>query len=762
MRLCRPRELCWTALLLSALPVTGTYAAGLGALNLQSALAEPLRASIPLLGQPRLDGAHCISARLAALDGTQLAIASAHLESGAQASMIRLRTERGINEPVVNIVVDIGCGVSLHRQYQVLLDPVGFLPAALPPQSAPARKAVHSAPAHHVAPQKKHRHPHAARNPAPSADVRAPHHAMLRPHPQETLPAKPPHSVLRLGPTDSVAVYHAPRLHLRLSDHLTRPPAPEAAPPIPASEPVAPTAARSDQEPEQRVQRLLDSLEAEAASLRIETARIKQENSAYRSALEGKHNDSLNWIKGLGLLLLACVVAVGWLLWRVITMKQSAPHPWHELFSTQEANTIDSALMAGNTEFSTTALDLSELRTEQFDTVTSNSNGQSLTDSLARSDRAPDAALPAPQSEPATTRPPSDAPPLLPEPVPAAPEHRVPSRRSHATAAATEHDASSLKAEEVSDVMELVQVWMTLNAPEKVLELLKPFSDVEQPESPLPWLCLLDVYRALGDRPKYEAILERIKTIFNVKLAPWTPLPYVEPPKVLSDFPHVIEEIVDRWQAGDVVPYLKRLLVDDRDGTRHGFDLPVYRDILQLIDIAGGAGRLEEDEVMPEGAYRLLFGRREQAMDIAGTPERRAARTPAKSATSAQLPTRPRYITPSCERKIARSANRIAPTSASASSPPAVPARTQPEPTATTGAPPTRAPENKDVSRDASAVAHFGNDPDMTPMMIKLHLATAYKDIGDKEGACLLLDEVIHEGTPEQSAQARKLLAQLA
>lgn len=44
---------------------------------------------------------------------------------------------------------------------------------------------------------------------------------------------------------------------------------------------------------------------------------------------------------------------------------------------------------------------------------------------------------------------------------------------------------------------------------------------------------------------------------------------------------------------------------------------------------------------------------------------------------------------------------------------------------------------------------------DTSPIDIRLHLAMAYHDIGDKDGACLLLDEVIREGSPEQAEQAR-------
>jgi pilus assembly protein FimV len=50
----------------------------------------------------------------------------------------------------------------------------------------------------------------------------------------------------------------------------------------------------------------------------------------------------------------------------------------------------------------------------------------------------------------------------------------------------------------------------------------------------------------------------------------------------------------------------------------------------------------------------------------------------------------------------------------------------------------------------------------MSPMAIKLHLASAYQDIGDKEGASLLLEEVIQDGTSEQSQQAKSMLDKLA
>lgn len=51
---------------------------------------------------------------------------------------------------------------------------------------------------------------------------------------------------------------------------------------------------------------------------------------------------------------------------------------------------------------------------------------------------------------------------------------------------------------------------------------------------------------------------------------------------------------------------------------------------------------------------------------------------------------------------------------------------------------------------------------DSAEMATKLDLAIAYQEIGDKEGARELLDEVLKGGTPEQSERAKALLVELA
>ena len=55
--------------------------------------------------------------------------------------------------------------------------------------------------------------------------------------------------------------------------------------------------------------------------------------------------------------------------------------------------------------------------------------------------------------------------------------------------------------------------------------------------------------------------------------------------------------------------------------------------------------------------------------------------------------------------------------------------------------------------------ATLANEPDEVDT--KLDLARAYDEMGDKEGARELIEEVIREGNPQQQEKARQLQAQL-
>jgi Tfp pilus assembly protein FimV len=116
------------------------HALGLGAIALQSGLGRPLQARIPVYGLAADDaGTVCLKTRVLALDGSLLSRPAAELMGSGAGAMVSLRSVESINEPAVNVSVEIGCTSAVKREYQLLLDP---LPATLPmAASAPIERA---------------------------------------------------------------------------------------------------------------------------------------------------------------------------------------------------------------------------------------------------------------------------------------------------------------------------------------------------------------------------------------------------------------------------------------------------------------------------------------------------------------------------------------------------------------------------------------------------------------------------------------------
>ena len=65
-----------------------------------------------------------------------------------------------------------------------------------------------------------------------------------------------------------------------------------------------------------------------------------------------------------------------------------------------------------------------------------------------------------------------------------------------------------------------------------------------------------------------------------------------------------------------------------------------------------------------------------------------------------------------------------------------------------------------EVSGDAAAPAG-GSDPKWQEVATKLDLAKAYEEMGDKDGARELLNEVMKDGDAAQKGTAQQLLAKL-
>lgn len=138
------------------------HAAGLGRLNVQSSLGQPLSAEIDLVAV-RGDEASTLVARLASADDYQRANLqynagmtglklSIEKRSNGQ-SYIKVTGSRPVNEPFVDLLIELSwSGGKLVREYTALLDPPGYgqqlaQPAPAAPAAAPESRPIAAAPA---------------------------------------------------------------------------------------------------------------------------------------------------------------------------------------------------------------------------------------------------------------------------------------------------------------------------------------------------------------------------------------------------------------------------------------------------------------------------------------------------------------------------------------------------------------------------------------------------------------------------------------
>lgn len=142
------------ALLAAGLHAQDALALGLGAIRTKSAIGEPFRAEITVLGQGEaVPASTCFSidapATAAADDLPWLS--SARIRT--QGRTVFISSTQAINDPILMVGVRVSCGFELAREYAVLMQPSGALqvedtvaPAPTAPAVVPARRTAATTP----------------------------------------------------------------------------------------------------------------------------------------------------------------------------------------------------------------------------------------------------------------------------------------------------------------------------------------------------------------------------------------------------------------------------------------------------------------------------------------------------------------------------------------------------------------------------------------------------------------------------------------
>ncbi|MFC3108903.1 FimV family protein [Undibacterium arcticum] len=570
---------------LAVLTVCGSaaHAVGVGTVSLQSALGQPLHASIPIIGNDNDVSTTCIKARVESSDGAFVVSPQIVVMRSAQGATIALTSRQVVNEPAVTITVDVGCTAPIHRQYQVLLDPPyaspvlaqlppqaaerGAVANGLPPQQTQANQSAETASSIDGSAQgvpRKGKVRRATRGPATAmigADAQP--SPISGDAPIRTKARKSQRDARRLSGEE-----RTPVSRLKLSDTLSEPAPTTAVDPRTAE---ATKAARQQfdavmrgEDPLRDTEAKVKAAQAQVQELQAQIDAIKHQSQNDRAALNEIRDKSYPsvWLAALGGLLLLALGAIAGLLWHARSMKKHQAAWWEQNFPRK----------TGGSSGDTVAPD-SRFNLERGPDFEMQNEPVAASDSIYRSMQpgARDTTVSAQLSSQWNKNLAFGLPTLESTNSSSLNPYSV---KTHA-----------LNVEEISDVTQEAEFWMSLNDPQRALEILEPQSDVASPDSPVPWLYLLDLYRDMGSEDKYNALRDRFQLIFNAHIPIFKEDVLTLRPRSLEDFPNLMGRICDAWNTDGIMPFLESLLIDDRDGARVGFDLPVYREILMLIAI---------------------------------------------------------------------------------------------------------------------------------------------------------------------------------
>ena len=601
--------------LLYTLTAAPAMAVGFGEITRHSALGQPFVADVKLIGVNSDADLRCFKVNLTSLDGDRLGTVTFNVTDGdGGGPRLYVGTRENIGEPAVQVSVEYTCATTTRRDYQILLDPdTGRTPLTVNPPSVPAGSrttppvvigkapaAVSSASAGDVSAKKTRHHRDPSATPATAPASGATEIAAV---PQGTglkssaaldkldkkrarHQAKVFRNVLRLGDDSAIDdnLNGAESLHLSVSHGLNGQNsdldvrnAPVNVPAAPAAD-GAPGAAAVASAPDTSAQ--LKDLQNKITKLETQTEELKKLNAKQVADLEAarKEKEAQGNQLYLYFLLLACIVAIGWLAWRSRQIQAAANHSWEDVLPEDKAADENPSVYHTRADDD---LFNDPPRARPRPAVKVDAKPVVSTTEVDYPLDALDDVLGA----------------QAPAPAPAPRKDDFLATLTMQRAGEQESGEGEYKfagnvrqslpdAEEILDEIQQAEFWMDMQQPQRAIEILESNWGTERPSSPLPWLYLFDLYRMVDDEEKYLDLTERFEKIFNGRVIPWEEKELLQHQRNLEDFPVLLKKITQLWRSDEIVPFMENLLIDDRDGRRQGFDLTAYRDILFLANIA--------------------------------------------------------------------------------------------------------------------------------------------------------------------------------
>lgn len=625
---------CAAFVLLSAGATSSAFALSLGGEQVTSSLGQPLRMTIPLLGST----ADALDTRCFRLvtpsrsDGlTVITQARIELQTSTNPPQLIIRGNRSVDEPVVRITIEAGCDAPIRRDYTILLDPpslqaaepraaVAAPPLALPmaaertptapsaaelpaadkaamaAERAASRRAARAASAPKASAVGRATSGDKSLAPLASRDKSAPSAATTKQIQQDKLEVQGGAPTGLSSPVEiaSLSALAVPRLRIASDLVFLQPPGnqPGAAPvdelqaaiakdrrarllAAPIESDLAPRLEADLVVAQRRLAELQSQLAAAGMVSKTDAPAIatnKPASAATPAAAEGGGWDWRRWVWIPGLLLVVGLIA---------------------FLLRQRRNQATTQFVAATPEPSVNADD-EEITVVRNDETR---NEPKLAHNASNFGEATPFPLPV-----------ATAPPVLTEVV--KPTQSMPPRPSGGThpiiATRAEREASDrlnnplfqlrdteshVDVTELSQITDEAQVYADLGRNDQAVELLRDHIDSQEGEltSPAPWLMIFELYRRTSNRQGYDELAPQFRKKFNGRVPEWDNYGHeLALDDGLEAFPHLVARIERDWGTGEARKFLEELLYDNRGGSRLGFSLAAYRDILLLLQVHEG------------------------------------------------------------------------------------------------------------------------------------------------------------------------------
>lgn len=153
-------------------------------------------------------------------------------------------------------------------------------------------------------------------------------------------------------------------------------------------------------------------------------------------------------------------------------------------------------------------------------------------------------------------------------------------------------------AEELFDIQEQADFFLSLGQPDQAIEVLKNHITDNVETSALAYMDLFDIYHRTNRQADYTELREEFNRVFNAQVPEFSK--YGAQSNGLEDFPHVLSNIQSAWsrpqQAQDVI---EESIFRHPDEDHQTLDIAAYRELMLLYALAKELAR-------PDAAYSML------------------------------------------------------------------------------------------------------------------------------------------------------------